>query len=550
IKPHLDDLKSGDSEAKDKAILDITQTDKKGINHLADIPQPVPPTDDEKVKPVPQKEAKTSSEPSARSELKNRSLYHYIERFVDKSRYDYRENLVRKTGYNYQQSDLEKLKKLLEYKGLNIGDIELQKIIQEEIKKQDYQEFEEKIMESEPSNKEKFLEIYSQNYFQDTDDSLEHLEKLLKKHKKPVNNLEEEVREIRQKREIKEFENKLLQPSVESSTGKSSPSIVLKFIKKELVEKRDKLISTDNYHIIEDFVHSAKYSYQIQDLEKLKKLLETKNVTFQDEELLWIIREEIKNQDYHEFEEKIMETHPSTKQHYLEQYIKNYYPDTDINIKNLRNLLQKNKITSINLENEVKEARANKEVRDFEQRIFHNEDSPYESLPVIESSVTKDRALKNAQILTNLGNLFYDLGKNDEALNYYDKALVDYPEYIEAWKNKGLIFYTMGRTQKAANSFYHVLNIDGTFGEVWLDIGLIFSDMGRVHESKLCYEKALHIQPGNLAEISGYTKRFLHKNPYYQERFMKFLSSVSKDEPEKETENSEAVNKILQILNQ
>jgi HEAT repeat protein/Tfp pilus assembly protein PilF len=550
IKPYLKNLENTDSRVKAEAIQNIQLPDEKQIiNTELDTIKTVPEEDEAIVSDI-----STSSDGDVQlkqDELKNKGYYHYIERFIDKSRYDYQENMIQKTGYSYQISDLSNLRKLVEYKGVNIEEMELQEIIQIEIKNQEFREFEEKIMEYKPTNKMKFLEIYAQNYTSDTPETLQYLEKLLKSHNKPVQNLKAEVLEIRQKKEMKEFENKLLQPSIEgSATGKGSPSILLKFIKKELIEKRDKLISTSNYHLIESFVHTAKYDYQIQDLEKLKKLLETKNLSFQDEELLWLIQEEIKSQEYQEFEEKIMENQPTSKQNYLEQYIKNYPQNTSSSIGNLRKLMQKQKISSINLEKELEEVREKKEVEEFEKRLFHDEDSPYESLPVIESGVAKDRALKNSQILSNLGNLFYDLGKTDEALNYYDKALSTYPEYITAWKNKGLIFLAMGRPQKAANCFYQVLNLDPEFGEVWLDIGMILFEMGQVEEAKLCYEKALHIQPGNLAEISSYTRKFLHKNPYYLEMFEKYLKTVSSDELALETEDAVMVDKFLKLLRQ
>jgi tetratricopeptide (TPR) repeat protein len=206
-------------------------------------------------------------------------------------------------------------------------------------------------------------------------------------------------------------------------------------------------------------------------------------------------------------------------------------------------------LTSINLEKEIKETRQEKEISDFEERLSNEQDWVYKSIPVIESKVNKDKALKSAQILSNLGNLFYDLGKNDDALSYYDKAISIYPDYIEAWKNKGLIFYTMDRPQKASSCFYHILKLDPEFGEIWLDIGVILFEMGKFREAKQCYEKALQIQTGNLDELSNYTRQFLDKNSYYQDIFNEFLNSMSSDEFLEETSDSAStISKIMQLL--
>jgi tetratricopeptide (TPR) repeat protein len=244
-----------------------------------------------------------------------------------------------------------------------------------------------------------------------------------------------------------------------------------------------------------------------------------------------------------------MEPHPTTKQDYLKQFIKIYPRQTKESIENLHKLLKKMNLTSINLEKEIKETRQEKEISDFEERLSNKQDWVYKSIPVIESKVNKDKALKSAQILSNLGNLFYDLGKNDEALSYYDQAISIFPDYIGAWKNKGLIFYTMDQSPKAVSCFYHILKLDPEFSEVWLDIGVVLFEMGKFSEAKQCYEKAVQIQPGNLDELSSYTWQFLHKNSYYQDIFNEFLNSMSSDDFLKTSDSASAISKIMQLLN-
>ena len=89
--------------------------------------------------------------------LYDKGLYHLIRRFVRKSKYEYLDNFVRKSRYDYQFVDLQKLKDLLVYKGIEFTDEEIRFLIQEEVKKQEYQEFEDKIITTEPKIPTKIL---------------------------------------------------------------------------------------------------------------------------------------------------------------------------------------------------------------------------------------------------------------------------------------------------------------------------------------------------------------------------------------------------------
>lgn len=543
INPYLEDLENDAIEVREDAINKIKHLEQEEtIPMIEDTPEEEPSPDPKEDKP-PQIDEEHIPLNERLEELKNKGYYHLVEKFVRKSRYE----PISQGTDDLKPSDLQKLKKLLAYQGLEFQDGEILRIIQGEIKNQRYQEFEEKIMKTQPTSKEDYLEEYLKNYHEETEDNLENLDRLLRKDNIPIEDLKKQIEELRGKREIEEFECRLLETSAGTSKVKDSPSIVLKFIKKELIEKKEELFLTGNYGYIENFVQISKYDYHINDLEKLRKLLKQKGMDFQYEEILWLIQGEIENQRYHEFEEKIMENYPTTKQHYLEQYIENYPPEDDANLENLEKLLQKKKITSLNLEKEVKEVREKDEIREFEKKLSHEQDSPYESLPVIESQVSEDKALKNAQILSNLGLLYYDMGKHDEALGYLDQAINTYPDYIRAWRNKGLIYYTMGRPQKAVTCFYHILTLDAEYGEVWLDIGAILFEMGQTREATLCYQKALHVQHGDKKELSRYTLEFLSKNSFYKDNFNKFLDASS-ELKEETLDSPSTISKIMQML--
>ena len=127
--------------------------------------------------------------------------------------------------------------------------------------------------------------------------------------------------------------------------------------------------------------------------------------------------------------------------------------------------------------------------------------------------------LDKAYISYNIGNLFYDFEKLEEALSYYNNALYIYPDFTNAWKNKGLILFTMGRLQSAAACYNQIFNLDPKYPGLWVDIGMIFFEIGRITESKACYEKAIEINPCYQREdLAVETIKFLENRTYSLEK--------------------------------
>lgn len=550
INPVLDDLGSNDLNVKQKAILSINPQEVESHSNVEESSEDLEKKESREKEDVsPDKDFLMGLEDIdvLRKQLESKGLYPLIQNFVRKSKYDYLDNFQKKSKYDYQLDELKKLRKLLHYRGLSLLDEELLGLIQEEIKNQEYQEFKANILKPNPVELGEYLRIFIRSY-PHTGQNQEHLKKLLQEKKLSTVNLQQQVEQALEKLELEEFEDKILQPHFKKSLeDKDSPSILIEFIKKDLVEKRDLLIAQGNYRYIKSFVRKSRYDYQLGDLEKLKKLLEVKRINFQDEELLWLIQEEIKTQEYDDFKGKMVVNQPSELQQYLENYIHNYPQENRQTQEHLQKLLEEEGIKTQNLLQKIRETHLKLELEEFEDKILQPQSSS--TIPVIESKVAEDKALKMAQILYNLGNLFYDLRQPDEAFKYYDGAISTYPEYLEAWKNKGLLFYTMGRPQKAVACYNHVLNLDPNYGEVWLDIGMILYEMGKLKEAKICYDKALKAQPSNWKQVSSVTRKFLDKSPFYLKVFRKYLEQFSSQELLQESSDSlSPISRIMGII--
>lgn len=93
------------------------------------------------------------------------------------------------------------------------------------------------------------------------------------------------------------------------------------------------------------------------------------------------------------------------------------------------------------------------------------------------------------------GLAFYKLGRYEEAIIAYDKAIETGPKYIHAWNNKGIALYCLGRYEEAIITYKKALEINPKYVPAWNRKGNAFNDLGRYEEALQAYEKALEIDP-------------------------------------------------------
>lgn len=118
------------------------------------------------------------------------------------------------------------------------------------------------------------------------------------------------------------------------------------------------------------------------------------------------------------------------------------------------------------------------------------------------------------------GNALYDLGRKEEAITSYDKALKIKPDDHEAWYNRGNVLDDLGRKEEAIAGYDKALAIKPDKHEAWNNRGLALSALERKEEAIASYDKALEIKPdkhaawnnrGNALSALGRKKEALTK---------------------------------------
>ncbi|MEM9276152.1 MAG: tetratricopeptide repeat protein, partial [Cyanobacteria bacterium P01_F01_bin.143] len=95
----------------------------------------------------------------------------------------------------------------------------------------------------------------------------------------------------------------------------------------------------------------------------------------------------------------------------------------------------------------------------------------------------------------NRGIALKNLGRLEEALTSYEKALDIKPDKDEAWYNRGNALFNLGRLEEAIASYEKALDIKPDKDQAWNNRGIALFNLGRLEEAIASYEKALDIKP-------------------------------------------------------
>jgi len=102
---------------------------------------------------------------------------------------------------------------------------------------------------------------------------------------------------------------------------------------------------------------------------------------------------------------------------------------------------------------------------------------------------------QSATFWSNRGGSLCSLGRFEEAIACFDKALAIEPEYGHAWSNKGVVLYSLGRNREALQCFEGALKIDSSDAMAWCNAANVLSTLGQHEDAIRCCDKALALDP-------------------------------------------------------
>ncbi len=165
-------------------------------------------------------------------------------------------------------------------------------------------------------------------------------------------------------------------------------------------------------------------------------------------------------------------------------------------------LSREEKLTVINLFNSGRLAETEEQARNITKRfpeelfgwsvlgtLFLQQGQSHIALPYLEKAASLCPDVSD--IHNNCGLALADLGRLDEALASYQKALERNPASVMALTNRGSALEAAGRPEEAAASYNRALQIDPDHVKARYNLGNTLRDLGRLEEAATCYCQAL-----------------------------------------------------------
>ena len=139
-----------------------------------------------------------------------------------------------------------------------------------------------------------------------------------------------------------------------------------------------------------------------------------------------------------------------------------------------------------------------------ENQNINNEIESVKQLIVADDYFQAEKLLKN--ILKNvpqeeyyliLGNIFFEVGKLEEAINSYKKSIEIKPNFCSPYNNLGVAYEKKNQRDEAINCYKKSIEIDPNNADAYCNLGVTLKNKGQIDAAIESYSKALNITPEN-----------------------------------------------------
>ena len=100
-----------------------------------------------------------------------------------------------------------------------------------------------------------------------------------------------------------------------------------------------------------------------------------------------------------------------------------------------------------------------------------------------------------AEAYGNMGNTLQEQGKLDEAIEAYNKAISLKPDYAEAYSNMGATLQELGKLDEAIGAYNKAISLKPDYAEAYSNIGVALKEQGKLDEAIEAYNKAISLKP-------------------------------------------------------
>lgn len=119
----------------------------------------------------------------------------------------------------------------------------------------------------------------------------------------------------------------------------------------------------------------------------------------------------------------------------------------------------------------------------------------------LKDKINKTPKSVTAKEYIELGNLYYDSQKYQNAITYYEKGLKLDPKNYDALTDMGASYFALKQNDKALTIFQQVITEKPDQAMAWFNMGIVYQAKNDAPNMKFAWERYLAIQPtGNQAD--------------------------------------------------
>jgi tetratricopeptide (TPR) repeat protein len=123
----------------------------------------------------------------------------------------------------------------------------------------------------------------------------------------------------------------------------------------------------------------------------------------------------------------------------------------------------------------------------------------YNSKDYVQAEISLKKAIAEdseyAIAYFNLGRIYDALGKNNESISFYTKAIDLRPENECFYAHRGVAFRKEGNYQNALSDFNYAIDLNHRYAEAHNNRGVVFSKIGLMNRAIPNYSEAIRINP-------------------------------------------------------
>ena len=105
---------------------------------------------------------------------------------------------------------------------------------------------------------------------------------------------------------------------------------------------------------------------------------------------------------------------------------------------------------------------------------------------------------------SNRGNSFKELNRFEEALSSYDRAVELNPNYVDAYSNRGITLHNLNRFDEALKSFDQAILLNSNYAEAYFNKGITLHKLTRFEEALASFDCSIKI---DATYADAYTNR-------------------------------------------